>query len=303
MLLVLAASCRDPAATKTPPLATTPPAKHFEPECSSKHAPRPDQDNAPTCAVGAGEMMMGTPAEPDRPAGELPLHVRLSHDFRIDQFEVTLGQFARFLASSDQTICARKNGYCLGGYALATFDRKQATLHLLENVATLPANVTFPAADAYCRWAGKRLPSEAEWEYAARHDPATGLDYTYPWGDDYRDGVTNNFGAIAPGRGRLAAVGTFPGDRSPIGAYDMDGNAYEWVADCGSTVRACPEPCIDPVFTTSCEKICSSGSEVTCEESHQMRGGSVADNPRRFVKRRVRSGADGPGGFRCVTVH
>jgi formylglycine-generating enzyme required for sulfatase activity/serine/threonine protein phosphatase PrpC len=88
--------------------------------------------------------------------------------------------------------------------------------------------VTWDQAGSYCQWASKRLPTEAEWEKAARWDPRSSQSYIYPWGNNFDAGRTNT---LAAGRGGTSPVTEFAQDISPWGIFDMAGNVSEWVSD------------------------------------------------------------------------
>jgi sulfatase modifying factor 1 len=88
--------------------------------------------------------------------------------------------------------------------------------------------VTWDQANKYCEWAGKRLPTEAEWEKAARWDEASQTAYVFPWGNTWEAGRANT---AAAGLGGTAAVQAFAQDMSPYGVLGMAGNVSEWVQD------------------------------------------------------------------------
>ncbi len=102
-------------------------------------------------------------------------------------------------------------------------------------------NVSWFDADAFCKWRDARLPTEAEWEYAASFNPLEAVKFRHPWGDVF-DGARLNFCDVNcrrdgpdavwdDGFNDTAPVGSYPGGRSPLGVYDMLGNVMEWVGD------------------------------------------------------------------------
>jgi formylglycine-generating enzyme required for sulfatase activity len=130
----------------------------------------------------------------------------------MDQFEVTNEQFEKFVAETGYVTDAEKAG--------DTSWRAYTT-----NKPNHPVvKVSWNDAKAFCEWAQKRLPTEAEWEKAAR-----GTDgRTYPWGNDW--GVNKANTKEAGYRG-TTIVGSFPDGASPYGVMDMAGNVSEWTSD------------------------------------------------------------------------
>ena len=158
--------------------------------------------------VPAGEFTMGSPTgDPD----ERPPHQVYLDSFLIDTYEVTVGQYATFLQEA-------------GGHPPSDWESMNRLAHQKRPVS----NVDWADAAAYCKWAGKRLPTEAEWEKAAR-----GTDgRLYPWGNEPPTSRHANFGQTgSSNHGALAPVGSFEEGKSPYGLYDMAGNVWEWVGD------------------------------------------------------------------------
>ncbi len=184
------------------------------------------RDLRPMVYVPAGKFLMGAaPDDAAANADEKPQHTVVLDAFWIDQFEVTHQEYARCVEAK---ACAPPAKQDYNGFSYAFAAR----------IPDAPVvNVTWKDANAYCAWAGKRLPTEAEWEKAA-HGYEAGL---YPWGNDpeahgrawfcedclydwRHPDVRDDFS-------RPMAVGSFPEGASPYGVQDMAGNVWEWVFD------------------------------------------------------------------------
>lgn len=181
------------------------------------------QHGAPMVWIQGGEFTMGSR---NGLSQETPEHRVYLDGFYMDRWEVTTARYAKFLKAiganpEDQKVNENQIRF----------------VPMLWHQAQLPMDgdrpvigVTWQAADFYCRWVGKRLPSEAEWEKAAR-----GTDgRTYPWGNDQPTFKLANY--QKPVFGNLYSDGLRPVDsyeagKSPYGIYHMAGNAAEWVAD------------------------------------------------------------------------
>jgi len=179
---------------------------------------------------------------------EHPRHTVRVEAFAIDRFPVTCGQYLAFIEGggyqrrepwSDEGWAWREQHPEISGPAYWslrdgewTRDRfgHQVPLTLEEPVM----HVCYHEAEAYCRWAGSRLPTEFEWEIAAAFDPASGAQRRYPWGDqppevDHANIDQLNFGP--------QPVGAYPAGASAIGCEQMLGDVYEWTS---SEFRAYP---------------------------------------------------------------
>ncbi|VVJ25313.1 Iron(II)-dependent oxidoreductase EgtB (hercynine sythase) [Amycolatopsis camponoti] len=208
------------------------------------HAPEPPPARSGTLPaevlVPAGVFTMGTSAEPWALDNERPAHELAVEAFWLDTTPVTCGAYAEFLDS--------------GGYADEQWWSPAGWAYLRENGITAPrfwqreqdgwwrtrfgvyervaadepvVHVSYYEAEAYAAWAGRRLPTEAEWEKAARFDPATGRSRRFPWGDDEPSAEHANLGQRHL---RPAPVGAYPAGASPTGVHQLIGDVWEWTS-------------------------------------------------------------------------
>ncbi|MBA4372836.1 MAG: hypothetical protein C0402_08215 [Thermodesulfovibrio sp.] len=172
---------------------------------------------------------------------ERPEHEVSLDTFRLDRYEVSAGKFAEFLNANGNP---DNKYFTQGTYStimVVTYtnagEETKAALNPQKYVPRQGAekypanNVSWVGADSYCRWLGKRLPTEAEWEKAARGvDADSGI---YPWGDSLPDPLKARYGQKLQERGLqvMVPVDSLPSGESPYGMFNMAGNVREWVAD------------------------------------------------------------------------
>lgn len=190
--------------------------------------------------VPAGSFTMGTSTEPWALDNERPAHEVHVPTFLIDTFPVTNEQFQEFIADGgyDNDQWWTPDGWShrqeAGLFAPEFWQRDggEWSRRRFGVVEPIPADepvqhVSWFEANAYARWSGKRLPTEAEWEKAARHDPVSGRSRRFPWGDDEPSLERANVGQryLQP-----APIGSYPAGASAHGVHQMIGDVWEWTA-------------------------------------------------------------------------
>ena len=173
------------------------------------------KDGAPLVLVPAGDFTMGLPISRGG-IGEYPEHDVYLKDFYIDQYEVTVERYHQYMIQTNRS-------------APDFWDQ----VEWMRDAQKPVVGIVWQDAHDYCQRVGRRLPTEAEWEKAAK-----GTDNRiYPWGNSKPNDEIANFKKGAPISGtnlyeeKLTNVGNYEQGKSPYGAYDMAGNVWEWVQD------------------------------------------------------------------------
>jgi formylglycine-generating enzyme required for sulfatase activity len=219
-LIFNALSPGSPTATNRPPTAS--PTVSVPTDTPELAAPTPEElgvgstmtgeDGMTLAYVPAGEFQMGS----DRYDDEKPIHTVHLDAYWIDQSEVTNGMYAKCVEAGKCDPPSSIGSYTRDSYyGNSEFDDYPVIY------------VSWNDAAAYCEWAGRRLPTESEWEKAAGWDADAEARRIYPWGDSIDESYANYAGNI----GDTTAVGDYQKGVSFFGAYDMAGNVWEWVDD------------------------------------------------------------------------
>jgi len=199
-------------------------------------------------SVPAGPFIMGTD-RPESDAQDRPRHMARTGAYTIDKFPVTNAQYAMFVAETAH----KAPSHWKGGVIPKGFELHPVVL------------VTWQDAADYCTWSGKRLPSEAEWEKAAR-----GTDgRRWPWGNRMEPKMLNTYNT----RGTTTSVLAHMAGASPYGVVDMAGNVSEWTADDFRPYKGSQAP-------TSMFLVDLKGSTYGAAEHYKpLRGGSWKSDP------------------------
>ena len=272
-----------PVAHSLPQRITTPP------DTTTSTAPFIRHDDVEMMRIPAGKFQMGS-SHIDADADENPVHQVYVDTFYIDKYEVTNAQYKRFVDANPQWQKARIAPHWHDGNYLYEWNRNTYPPGKGDHPVRY---VNWHGAVAYAQWVGKRLPTEAEWEKAARGGFE---EYTYPWGDTMDFNKTNLNNRV----GDTTPVGQYPANG--YGLHDMCGNIREWCLDQWDARFYNASPLNNPVAGESVLHILSNFRSV--ETLRVLRDGSWANSPKksRIANRNKRppTTANRVIGFRCA---
>jgi gamma-glutamyl hercynylcysteine S-oxide synthase len=258
--------------------------------------------------VPAGPFEMGAPARGFAYDNERPRHARDVPAFLIDRVPVTNGGLIEFIEDGGY---ARAELWDRAGWAwreregveLPRYWARDGDGYVTRSFATTEAvdpalpvcHVSWYEADAYARWAGKRLPTEAEWEKAAAWDPDTGTSRPHPWGDAPANERLANLGQLSFGP---TAAGAHAGGESACGLRQAAGGVWEWTAspfDAYRGFRAFPYSEYSEAFFGGPYRVLRGGSWATQAEvaSNTFRNWDHCDRRQIFAGFRCAAGVEG----------
>jgi serine/threonine-protein kinase len=213
----------EPTRVSTTPTIIIPPIESFTPTATSLPTEITDAKGVSMMLVPADEFSMGSESGDE---DEKPVHIVYLDAFWIDKTEVTNKMYSLCVSAgackepTDKSSLIQSNYY-----GNSSFDNYPVIY------------VDWYMAKTYCEWAGRRLPTEAEWEKAARSTDGR----IYPWGNTAPNKSLLNY-TNTEGIGDVTEVGKYPNGASPYGAMDMAGNVFEWVS---SLYRSYPYDAMD----------------------------------------------------------
>ena len=220
-----------------------------------------EKDGAEMVYVPAGEFLMGS-GDSDADSDEVPVHAVYLDAYWIYKYEVTNAQYRQCII----------DGEC-GGNLNSYSENEYPAVY-----------ISWYEANDYCRWADGRLPTEAEWEKAARGEDKI----SYPWGESTPNCTLAQYDDCS---GQLMKVGSFPDGASPYDALDMAGNAWEWVADWYDADYYYDSPTKNPTGPESGFYRVLRGGSWIYNENHLRSSDRNRNNP---------DSSDDYYGFRCV---
>ncbi|GAA2757925.1 ergothioneine biosynthesis protein EgtB [Actinopolymorpha rutila] len=248
------------------------------PDSDQAPAPHDHRLLAPEVLVEAGEFVMGTSTDRWALDNERPAHKVSLPAFWIDSTPVSNAAYRAFVTAGgyDDECLWDPAGWqwrCASGKRAPAYWVREGETWLRRRFGRLEPlvddepvqHVCWYEADAYARWAGRRLPTEAEWEKAASWDPVNGVKRRFPWGDEPGGPGHANLGQT---RFHPTPVGSFPAGASPVGARQMLGDVWEWTS---TAFTGHPGFCVFPYREYS---------EVFFGNDYKvLRGGSWATDP------------------------
>ncbi|MCF8078230.1 MAG: SUMF1/EgtB/PvdO family nonheme iron enzyme, partial [Desulfobacterales bacterium] len=196
-------------------------------------------DGMPLVRIPSGKFTMGS----DKYSAERPVQQIFLDEYSIDKHLVSNKQFSKFIEATGYVTDAEKEGAGMVRIGRRWKKVDEANWRMPEGLIGIEGKKNHPVSQVsyndalqYCRWAGRQLPTEAQWEKAAR-----GTDGNeYPWGDQEPDATMANFDNLV---GTTTPVDRYENGQSPYGIFDMAGNVYQWTADWYATgERAAKNP-------------------------------------------------------------